>query len=412
MHMFGTKPYTSITVKVNQLCGNNYETDTIELFIGDLLALINLQSTGPSEASRAIRKNIKYGSKSEKNKALTILELLVLNGGLSIGRVFANDAKLISVLKGVIYGTSKSGNEITYDKDTVKRIRNIALGWKTELRGLNGFEPLTCLYKSIPKTKPFSEPTRTLKKQSTNNNVASTVLSDNFQIIRKDSFGNKAPPRPNTLSPSIVDDETTKSSHMKRMKTKYADERFKIPQINYKLEGSKIKAVISDGHTDATALENAILTLPLETDVSTDDFVKSCFQKCRITRRSVLKYLQLVGAGDIEHKLKEVRELENEFLGNLISSNDRLVNALMRYDRACGIVGSDRPFDCDYSSSTSDGDFCSSESSEDEAESVKGSVDSKSYLGNISSIAQGKRDVLPRNNLQASGEENPFGDPL
>ena len=115
---------------------------------------------------------------------------------------------------------------------------------------------------------------------------------------------------------------------------RYADAEYQIPQINYKAEAPKIRQVIADCHTHTTALGNILLTLtvsPLD-----DERAKSEFDKCRKIRHKVLRYLQYVGAGSEETKTKEVRAMDEEFLGSLIMANEQLVDVFKKYDTACG----------------------------------------------------------------------------
>ena len=53
-------------------------------------------------------------------RALQILELLVLNGGPSIGPIIARDDKLLDVLKGIINGTARTGVGVEYDRKVQK----------------------------------------------------------------------------------------------------------------------------------------------------------------------------------------------------------------------------------------------------------------------------------------------------
>ena len=101
---------------------NDEIDDSIELYLSDLIELIKVQSnSGAVEAARAIRKKIKYGdSRAEQLRALQILELLVLNGGPSIGPIIARDDKLLDVLKGIINGTARTGVGVEYDRKVQK----------------------------------------------------------------------------------------------------------------------------------------------------------------------------------------------------------------------------------------------------------------------------------------------------
>jgi LAS seventeen-binding protein 5 len=51
------KPYTAVTVHVDNLTSEAYEVDDIS-GIPDLVEVIRIQDTGPTEAARAIRKKL------------------------------------------------------------------------------------------------------------------------------------------------------------------------------------------------------------------------------------------------------------------------------------------------------------------------------------------------------------------
>jgi len=51
------KPYSAITVQVDRLTSEQYEEDDVAGII-DLVEVIRIQSAGPSEAARALRKKL------------------------------------------------------------------------------------------------------------------------------------------------------------------------------------------------------------------------------------------------------------------------------------------------------------------------------------------------------------------
>ena len=51
------KPYTAVTVQINRLTGSQYESDDLS-GIPDLIEVVRIQSEGPTEAARAIRKKL------------------------------------------------------------------------------------------------------------------------------------------------------------------------------------------------------------------------------------------------------------------------------------------------------------------------------------------------------------------
>ena len=56
--MFGkAKPYSAVTAHIERLTRETYEIDDLSGIV-DLIEVVNLQSTGPTEAARAIRKKL------------------------------------------------------------------------------------------------------------------------------------------------------------------------------------------------------------------------------------------------------------------------------------------------------------------------------------------------------------------
>lgn len=391
MPIFGEKPFTSITVKVNQLCTANrnsdLEDDSIELYVDDLISLIKLQSMGAVEAARAVRKKIKYGNTpAELVLALDLLELLVLNAGSKIGQTIASDDKLTELLRGVVSGLARSGLGGPYDGLVVRRARELAQGWKYELRDLKGYLNFAGLYKSAPKLKQrtFLAHTSSLPQQEVFGDDSGDEIPVRRPESRDPASGSKSPPppRPIAMSPYAMksylnkDDKPGKRSKKKSSKKTsvvYADEQYKIPQINYKVEAPKIRTTIADCHTHTKALENALLALPRGGDPMDDSKASAEFEKCRKIRRKVLRYLQYVGAGDGSHKTPEVLALDEEFLGSLIVANEQLVAAFQKFDEMCGFTPEnpalyhqdDRR---DEESASSEESYYSSDSEEEEEE--------------------------------------------
>lgn len=360
MPIFGEKPVTSITVKINQLSTphrNEDIDDSIELYLSDLIHLIQLQtSTGAIEAARAIRKNIKYGdSVGQQLRALSVLELLVLNSGPKIGSIIAQDDKLLDVLKGIIDGHGKTSLGSPYDKQVQAKVRGLARGWRSELDGMNGFKYMATLWKNIPGSKN-RESAGHSRSQSANVFDSADDNTNKYSPPSTPEVTKRTPPpRPTTASPyastrnksltltrfgeSLSDSKNSKKKKRRRRGKNgvlYADQEYKIPQINYKVESPKIRATISDCVTHTTALNNALITMPNGLSPLDDEKANSEFEKCRSIRRKVLRYLQYVGAGDESTKSREVLAMDEEFLGSLIGANEQLVAVFKKFDEACG----------------------------------------------------------------------------
>lgn len=430
MPIFGEKPYTSVTVKVNQLCtvdrNQDLEDDSIELYIDDLLHLIKLQPSGTSEAARAIRKKIKYGnSVDEQLLALNMLEILVLNAGPKIGKALANDYKLVQQLQSILSGLGRTGAGGGYSKPVSKKIANMAIGWKLELKDIDGYSGLASLWKLIPGMKSHSR-------------LRSRAHTEPFEEIVEDSSSrllspparptsppprksrpprptsprpdySSPPPRPTTRSPySGTDkprrkDKSTKKKGNKPRRSRYADPLYKIPQINYKVEAPKIRATISDSQKYMTALQNLLALLPPGEDPSQDKKIVHQFEKCKKTRRAVLRYLQYVGAGNPLEKSQEVLEMDEEFLGILIAANEQLVDAFRKYDKACGYTDeapNPNLAQPDDGFSESEESYYSSTSSEGEDDHVEDLIALKLALFDVGSSSARLQEVV--------GQESPL----
>lgn len=396
MPIFGEKPFTSITVKINQLTTPNrnsdLEDDSIELAMGNLLELIKLQNSGAVEAARAIRKKIKYGTPvSLQILALNLLELLVLNGGSKVGSVIASDDRLNDLLKTVISGHGRSGLGGSYEHEVVQRARELAVGWKSELRDLDGYRGFANLWKSIPRKSGHRAGSTSAAGHSHPASDAEEDHSFHPAEGHIPRFGDWALPPPRPTSPSPYGgDKKKKKKRSGKSHVRYADPNFKIPQINYEVEAPKIRNTIADCHTHTTALKNALLALPEGAVVLEDKKVATEFEKCRKIRRSVLQYLQFVGAGDSSNKSKEVRDLDDEFLGSLIVANDQLVDAFKAFDKKSG-YSEENPAP-HYDEDESDESYYTTDDSEDE---VTERLENVQLEGSSSQLADASKSAPP-----------------
>lgn len=96
----GEKPHSSITDWVEVLSSDRYDELSLD-GIPELVDSINLQGhQGTTEASRAIRKKLKYGNVHRQIRALVILRALTDNAGKGFHLHFAN-SQLIERLQAM-----------------------------------------------------------------------------------------------------------------------------------------------------------------------------------------------------------------------------------------------------------------------------------------------------------------------
>lgn len=107
--------------------------------IPDLVDAIKLQSTGPAEAARAIRKKLKYGNVHRQLRALTLLDGLIQNAGPRFQRAFV-DEPLLERLR--VCATADLS-----DKQVRDRCKVLFGAWAREYSKTPGMERIAGLYK-------------------------------------------------------------------------------------------------------------------------------------------------------------------------------------------------------------------------------------------------------------------------
>jgi hypothetical protein len=132
------KPFSAVTVTIERLTS---EAIAIDDFSGipDLVEVVNLQDTGPTEAARAIRKKLKYGNLHRQLRALTLLDGLIQNAGPRFQRTFADEALLERLRFCGTAGLS--------DPEVRKKCTELFAGWAAEYKNTPGMGQVANLYK-------------------------------------------------------------------------------------------------------------------------------------------------------------------------------------------------------------------------------------------------------------------------
>lgn len=138
VHRKQKKPYSAVTVAIERLTSEQYDDDDFG-GIPELVEVIKIQSTGPTEASRAIRKKLKYGNVHRQIRALEILDGLIQNAGPRFQRTFADEA-LLERLR--ICGTSDLS-----DPAVKAKCKELFRNWSVEFAEVSGMEEVRGLYK-------------------------------------------------------------------------------------------------------------------------------------------------------------------------------------------------------------------------------------------------------------------------
>jgi LAS seventeen-binding protein 5 len=268
-----------------------------------------LQATGPSEAARALRKKLKYGSVHRQLRALTILDGLIQNAGSRFQRSIFSDEPLLERLR-------IAATDPVSDAEVRTKCKVLFSQWAAGYKSEPGLEGAAALYKQLPKTR----------KPQVDRREQSKVLRETEEQARRDEAAEEEPrrlsvgpslPRANvsrTVSgPALLSpgpNLVTKTKKNKKNKNKL---------FNLEKEKPALLQTIASSQVASTNLTNALKLVNREDKrVSDDPEVMKRFETCKQLRRQILRYIQYVESDD--------------FLGGLIHSNEELVTALMAFE--------------------------------------------------------------------------------
>ncbi|KAJ5164419.1 VHS subgroup [Penicillium coprophilum] len=275
------KPYSAVTVQIEVLTSEQYEVEDSSGIV-DLVEVVRIQASGPMEASRALRKKLKYGNIHRQLRALTILDFLVQNAGERFLRDFADEA-LLERLR--IAATDSVSDPLVKQK-----CKQIFGQWVATYKDTPGMARVTALYKQLPKRK---QPATQAKAK----------------VLREGSTANPNDP-PN--GPCCIRQKPKKVKKDKKLSI--SGKRFDLEK-----ERPEILQALAASSVASTNLLNALKLVNRETHrVSEDAECINRFDTCKQLRHGILRYIQYI-------------ETE-EFLGGLIHANDELVDALMAFE--------------------------------------------------------------------------------
>ncbi|KAJ8119806.1 hypothetical protein ONZ43_g3325 [Nemania bipapillata] len=329
------KPYSAVTVTIERLTSETFEEDDLS-GIPDLVEVITLQASGPTEAARALRKKLKYGNVHRQLRALVLLDGLLQNTSPRFQRTFI-DEPLLERLR--VCGTSDLS-----DPDVRKKCSELFRGWAVEYKNHPGLDRVAMLYKELPRRKQV-----VTKDQS---KVLRETEQDPFRD--SDDEANQPKPSPPPQAPQASSSrppapypqpsQTIQSySHMRSSsgsgsffssssKDKKKDKNKKKSKP-FKLEAEKesMKAAIAESSIAATNLSNALQSINRERErISENAIAVERFEICKRLRRKILRYIHFVE--------------DEQWLGGLLHANDELVVALMTFEQL------DRSIDADSDS--------------------------------------------------------------
>ncbi|UZJ57346.1 hypothetical protein CBS101457_006666 [Exobasidium rhododendri] len=286
------KPFTSVSVWIDRLSSTSYAEDDYD-GIPELVEAINIQSTGPTEASRQIRKKLKYGTVHGQKRAITMLNALVENCGPRFQSTFA-DAQLVERIKLM-------SQDPLVDASVRKKLMRVLLSWQNHFKNEPSMRLVAGLYAACGGGRKSDAQ---LKGDAAESFRKKKDADDRERQLRMDK---KASER------------MQKEEDLKRAKEKKKGGA-KRPTFDFEKEKPAIMSTLATSQQAATALVNALQHVNREKEsVTVNERVQMYLGRVKVERKKVVRYIQLVR--------------DEEYLGGLISTNDQIILSLELYDK-------------------------------------------------------------------------------
>jgi hypothetical protein len=263
-------------------------------------------------------------------RSLTILDGLIQNAGARFQRTFA-DEPLLERLRIM-------PRDDMVDSDVRAKCNTLYRQWAVAYKNTQGLSSIATLYKQLPNTKrPQPSQSKVIREteaeaaQDAHSPPTSPKLASRTPV--SSSFptpsASWAPQRPLTL------EKTEKSSLFKSHKDKSKGKR---KPFNLEKEKGQLLETIASASVASTNLLNALKLINRENQrVSENSECKNRFDTCKLLRRQILRYIQLVES--------------EKYIGSLLSANDELVKALMAYEVMDKSIDDDSDSDAEYQAS-------------------------------------------------------------
>ncbi|KAG9246628.1 VHS domain protein [Calycina marina] len=322
------KPFSAVTVYVENATSEDWEIDDISS-IPDLVDVIKLQSTGPAEASRAIRKKLKYGNLHRQLRALTILDGLIQNAGERFQRDFV-DEMLLERLR--LCATSNVS-----DPKVKAKCNELFRSWASQYKNVRNLEQIASLYKQLPQRKKAITEERSKVIKETENPFGAEEEDDGkpTQEVKSPAMAPSASVAgsSHSRSGSSVLNSALSSKKVKKDKNKDKEKKGKNKAFNLEAEKGAMQTHIAQSSIASINLMNALRSINREQERVSDNAVATeNFVECKLLRRKILRYI---------HALTD----NTAWIGPLLDANDKLVEALVTYENLDKSIDADSDSD-------------------------------------------------------------------
>ncbi|KAI0275053.1 hypothetical protein BC834DRAFT_27905 [Gloeopeniophorella convolvens] len=292
------KPRSSITEWVDILTSPSYDDEVYD-GIPELIDSIDLQASGPAEASRALRKKIKHGNTHQQYRALVILNALVENSGHKFQTSFA-DGQLTDALRHL-------ATDSATDPKVKKKVLAVLASWHRQFKDDRSLAGIAGLYRQVKPAEPPRRPE--VNRDALERERAEREREAEQKRMAKEEAKRKA-----------KEDRLRLEEEAKKKKTASKAPKTVRKAFNFEQEKPLVLTAIANASSAANNLVNAITLVNTENDsLTTNERVQECLTRAKQSRKPIVRYIQLVE--------------DEEFIGTLIEANERIIAALESYDK-------------------------------------------------------------------------------
>ncbi|KAF1912103.1 hypothetical protein BDU57DRAFT_523467 [Ampelomyces quisqualis] len=325
--------FTAVTVQIERLTSEQYEENDIGGVV-DLIEVIRIQSSGPTEAARALRKKLKYANAHRKIRSLVIMDALIQNAGTRFQKAFA-DEPLLERLRIL-------ARDDMVEPEVRQKVNVLFRQWAVAYKGTPGLERIAALHKELPRTKrPQPQQSRIVRQQD-------AEAAREREREREDISPPPSPPRARRPEPQHVSSSSLSrpvalgnaapSSSSSIFKRDKKDKKGKAKAFNLEREKGQLLETIASANVASTNLLNGLQLINREQQrVSDNPEVMRRFETCKQLRRQILRYIHLVES--------------EQYIGGLLNANDELVKGLMAFEIMDKSIDDDSDSDNELSSS-------------------------------------------------------------
>jgi hypothetical protein len=209
------------------------------------------------------------------------------------------------------------------DTEVRQKVNVLFRQWAVAYKDTNGLGRIAILYKELPRTRrPQPHQSRIVREneaEAERENATSPPTSPTAS--RRNSQPSRPPqatsstPRPITLSQT----QAPSSSIFPLSRANKKDKKNKGKPFNLEREKGQLLETIASANVASTNLLNGLQLINREVQrVSDNAEVMQRFETCKMLRRQILRYIQLVES--------------DQYIGSLLSANDELVKGLMAFE--------------------------------------------------------------------------------